>query len=136
MEAGIIKRCGDFETLARQLDIEPDALKETLECLNAQCREGRDRDFRRPQGTMVPIEHAPFYTIPVWPIITNTQGGPVHNSKQQIVDPYRNPIPRLYAAGEMGSLFGHLYMLAGNNAECFIGGKIAGDNAAAESPWC
>jgi hypothetical protein len=43
---------------------------------------------------------------------------------------------RLYAAGEKGSIFGHLYMLAGNNAECFIGGKIAGMNAATEKPWC
>ena len=53
-----------------------------------------------------------------------------------LIDPYGQPIPRLYAAGEMGSIFGHLYLLAGNNAECFIGGKIAGINAAAEMPWC
>jgi succinate dehydrogenase/fumarate reductase flavoprotein subunit len=85
---------------------------------------------------MVSIECPPFYTIPIWPIITNTQGGPVHNPLQQVVDPYGKPIRRLYAAGEMGSIFGHLYMLAGNNAECFIGGKIAGMNAATEKPWC
>ena len=84
---------------------------------------------------MLPIRHPPFYTIPVWPIITNTQGGPVHNARQQVVDPYGQPIPRLYSAGEMGSLFGHLYLLSGNNAECFIGGRIAGTNAAGESPW-
>jgi len=30
-------------------------------------------------------------------------------------------------------LFGHLYMLAGNNSECFIGGQIAGRNAADEA---
>ena len=85
---------------------------------------------------MAPVERPPFYAIPIWPIITNTQGGPVHNAMQQIVDPYGLPVPRLYAAGEMGSIFGHLYMLAGNNAECFIGGKIAGINAAAEKSWC
>jgi succinate dehydrogenase/fumarate reductase flavoprotein subunit len=45
------------------------------------------------------------------------------------------PIARLYAAGELGSMFGHLYLLAGNSAECFIGGRIAGRNAAAEAPW-
>jgi len=85
---------------------------------------------------MVAIERPPFYTIPIWPIITNTQAGPVHNALQQVVDPYGKPIPRLYAAGEMGSIFGHLYMLAGNNAECFVGGQIAGRNGAAEKPWC
>ncbi len=85
---------------------------------------------------MMPIQTSPFYTIPVWPVITNTQGGPVHNARQQVMDPYRNPIPRLYKAGELGSIFGHLYMLAGNISECFIGGKIAGTNSAAEEPWC
>jgi succinate dehydrogenase/fumarate reductase flavoprotein subunit len=84
---------------------------------------------------MMPIEIPPYYCIEAWPIITNTQGGPVHNTRQQIVDPYGDAIPRLYGAGEMGSMFGHLYLLAGNNAECFIGGEIAGRNAAAEAPW-
>jgi hypothetical protein len=36
----------------------------------------------------------------------------------------------------MGSIFGHLYMLARNSAECFIGGIIAGVNAATEKLWC
>lgn len=135
VEAGIIRRCETLDALARHLEIEPETLRETVGRWNEQCRQGRDRDFRRPPGTMTPIERPPFYTIPVWPIITNTQGGPVHNAKQQVVDPYGKPIPRLYKAGEMGSIFGHLYMLAGNNAECFIGGRVAGMNAAAEKPW-
>ena len=123
VEAGMIRRFNTMEELARHLEIEPDILRESIGRWNEQRRLGRDRDFRRPPGTMVSIEHPPFYTIPVWPIITNTQGGPVHNALQQVVDPYGKPIQRLYAAGEMGSIFGHLYMLAGNNAECFIGGK-------------
>ena len=133
-EAGIIQRFNDVASLAAHLEVEAEALQETLDRWNHQCQLGRDRDFRRPEKTMLPIQKPPFFTIPVWPIITNTQGGPVHNARQQIVDPYGEPIPRLYSAGEMGSLFGHLYLLSGNNAECFIGGKIAGTNAAAESP--
>ena len=125
-----------YDNKKSNLNIEADIFKETIGRWNEQCCAGRDRDFHRPPGTMMPIERPPFYTIPVWPIITNTQGGPVHNAKQQVVDPYGKPIPRLYKAGEMGSVFGHLYMLAGNNAECFIGGKIAGTNAAGEKPWC
>lgn len=136
VEMGFIKRFQTIDELARHLNIEADIFKETIGRWNEQCCAGRDRDFHRPPGTMMPIERPPFYTIPVWPIITNTQGGPVHNAKQQVVDPYGKPIPRLYKAGEMGSVFGHLYMLAGNNAECFIGGKIAGTNAAGEKPWC
>jgi succinate dehydrogenase/fumarate reductase flavoprotein subunit len=40
------------------------------------------------------------------------------------------PIPGLYAAGELGSVFGHLYLSGGNIAECFAGGTIAGREAA------
>jgi len=134
--SGLLHRFETVPALAKHLNVEPEILQETIGRWNDQCRSALDRDFRRPPGTMVAIERPPFYTIPAWPIITNTQGGPVHNSRQQVVDPYGEPIPRLYAAGEMGSIFGHLYMLAGNNAECFIGGKIAGMQAAAEQPWC
>ncbi|MEE8448318.1 MAG: FAD-binding protein, partial [Thermodesulfobacteriota bacterium] len=63
---------------------------------------------------------------------TNTQGGPVHDVKQRVLDPYGNPIPRLYAVGELGSFYGHVYLLGGNLAECFVGGRIAGQAAAEE----
>ncbi len=53
----------------------------------------------------------------------------------QIHDPMGKPIPRLYVAGEISSIFGHLYLEAGNITECFVGGKIAGRNAADEKPW-
>lgn len=111
VEAGIIRRFDTLDNLARHLEIDPEILRETVGRWNKQYRMGRDRDLHRPPGTMVSIEHPPFYTIPIWPIITNTQGGPVHNALQQIVDPYGKPIPRLYAAGEMGSIFGHLYII-------------------------
>ena len=55
-----------------------------------------------------------------------------HYDKQRIVNVYGEPIPRLYAAGEMDSAFGHLYLPSGNLAECFIGGRIAGRQAAGE----
>jgi 3-oxosteroid 1-dehydrogenase len=47
----------------------------------------------------------------------------------------KNPIPRLYVAGEISSIYGHLYLEAGNITECFVTGKIAGQNAARETAW-
>ena len=52
-----------------------------------------------------------------------------------IIRLYGKPIPRLYAAGELGSSFGHLYLSGGNIAECFVTGRIAGRNAALLPPW-
>ncbi|MDP2719536.1 MAG: FAD-binding protein [Dehalococcoidia bacterium] len=108
-------------------------LEKTVAEWNEVVKSGED-DFHRPPGTMMPIESPPFYACPVWPIITNTQGGPVHNVKQQIVDVYKSPIPRLYACGELGSFFAHLYQLGGNIGECVYSGRVAGVNAAAEKP--
>jgi hypothetical protein len=42
-----------------------------------------------------------------------------------MLDPTKQPIPRLYVAGENSSIYGHLYMEAGNITECFVAGKIA-----------
>ena len=47
----------------------------------------------------------------------------------------KQPIPRLYVAGEISSIYGHLYLEAGNIPECFVAEKIVGHNAAAEQPW-
>jgi succinate dehydrogenase/fumarate reductase flavoprotein subunit len=47
-----------------------------------------------------------------------------------VLAPFGRPFRGLYTAGELGSAFGHLYMSGGNLAECFIGGAIAGSNAA------
>ena len=132
VEKGYIVRAATVAELASRLGMDEPSLCETVERWNANCHLGQDRDFRRPAGTMMPLATPPFYAIAAWPIITNTQGGLRHNARQQVLDPRGEPIPRLYKAGEIGSLFGHLYMLAGNNSECFIGGQIAGRNAAHE----
>jgi predicted oxidoreductase len=55
----------------------------------------------------------------------------VHDEEQRVLDAFGAPIPGLYEAGEIGSVFGHIYMSGGNLAECFVGGRIAGRNAAA-----
>ena len=47
----------------------------------------------------------------------------------------KKPIPRLYVAGEISSIYGHLYLEAGNITECFVAGKIAGNDVAGLPPW-
>ena len=84
---------------------------------------------------MMPLRHPPYYTGEIWPVVSNTQGGPVHDARQQILDVNDVPIPRLYAAGELGSSFGYLYLAGGNIAECFVTGRIAGGGAAARDTW-
>jgi succinate dehydrogenase/fumarate reductase flavoprotein subunit len=134
IQKGWILKTDTLEELAAKIAVDPAALKETVARWNDFHVKGEDADFHRPKGTIVPIKEPPFYALQAWPIITNTQGGPEHNEKQQVVDSYGEPIPGLYAAGELGSFYGHLYQLGGNIAECFVGGRIAGKNAAGQKP--
>jgi predicted oxidoreductase len=62
-----------------------------------------DPDFDRPKENLVAIEKPPFYAMKLFPTMVNTQGGPKRNSKCQVLDPFDQPIPRLYTAGELGS---------------------------------
>ncbi|MBI4321306.1 MAG: FAD-binding protein [Chloroflexi bacterium] len=110
---------------ARRLD---DTVKEWNDHVQS-----RKDPLHRPPGTTMRIETPPFYAAEVWPIISNTQGGPVHNARQQVVDSFGQVIPRLYSVGELGSFFGHLYELEGNLGECFTSGRIGGQNAATET---
>lgn len=135
VEKGYIRTSPTLAGLATQLNVDGDVLQAEIMARNEECLAGRDPRFRRPATTMMPLSTPPFYAIEGWPVVINTQGGPVHNASQQIIDPFGRPIPRLYAAGELGSIFGHLYVLAGNNAECLIGGRIAGERAAEEPSW-
>lgn len=131
VELGILKRADSVAELATLMNVPANELTATLERWNRQCEAGRDDDFERPSGTMTRVRTPPFYFGEVWPVVSNTQGGPVHDTRQRVLNPFGEPIPRLYEAGELGSIWGHLYLSGGNLSECFITGAIAGREAAA-----
>lgn len=134
VERGWIKKGETIEELAALLGLPPDGVTASVSRWNELVAAKNDLDYGRPAGTTLPIAKGPFYGVPVWPICTNTQGGPEHDEKQRVLDPYGNPIPHLYAVGELGSFFGHIYLLGGNLSECIISGRIAGASAAGELP--
>lgn len=135
VELGLLRKAESLSELAKLMGVGAEVLKDSLDRWNAQCATGQDDEFGRPAITMVPIKTPPFYFGELWPIVSNTQGGPVHDARQRVLNPYGEPIPRLFEAGELGSIWGHLYMSGGNLAECFITGRIAGCEAAAAVPW-
>jgi succinate dehydrogenase/fumarate reductase flavoprotein subunit len=135
VENGILKRAGSLAEVAAITDMPLEALEATLARWNAAVAAGMDEEFGRPTPTLLPIKTPPFYVGQVWPILSNTHGGPVHDARQRVIGSFDAPIPRLYAAGELGALWGFLYQAGGNVAECFIGGRIAGRDVAGLTPW-
>jgi len=132
---GWIKKGNSLEDIAAQIDVNPKVLKATVERWNRLCQNNQHNDHKRPPKTMMPIAKLPFYVMEAWPIVNNNQLGPEHDVKQRVLDPIKKPIPRLYVAGEISLIYGHLYLEAGNITECFVARKIAGQNAATEQPW-
>ena len=132
LASGLLRQARDVGELAAASGLPADALALSLARWNAACAAAHDADWGRPPSSMLPIVKPPFVLAPVWPVLSNTQGGPVHDAAQRILRPDGSAIGRLYAAGEMGSVFGHLYMSGGNIAECFVGGRTAGVRAARE----
>jgi succinate dehydrogenase/fumarate reductase flavoprotein subunit len=135
INSGLIKMGQTLDELSAAIGLDADALNATMTRYNGFCSAQDDQDFERPADTLQSIATAPFYGMPIYPIMYNTQGGPRRNEKCQIVDPFSEPIAHLYSAGELGSFWGWMYNGGGNVCECLCTGRISGRNAAAEEPW-
>jgi succinate dehydrogenase/fumarate reductase flavoprotein subunit len=135
VEKGWIKKADTIGELARLINLHPDVLEDTVARYNKFVKEGKDVDFGRNPAWMATIESPPYYAMELTPSFVNTQGGPRRNEKAQIIGLDGKPIPRLYSAGELGSIYAYNYNGGGNVGECFAFGRIAGRNAAREIEW-
>src|SRR3546814_440123 len=87
-------------------------------------------EFGRPTSSLVPIDQPPYYCVPVYPGGATTNGGPRRDAKARILNPFGEPIPGLYGAGELGGAIGVLYPSPGANlGEAFAFGVIAAETA-------
>ena len=131
---GWIKKADTIEDLADQINHDPAVLQDTINKWNYSCELSEDIEYGR-KLMLNPLVTAPFYAVELSPTMLNTQGGPRRNTEAQIIRPDGSPIPRLYSAGELGSIYSYLYQGTGNIGECFAFGRIAARNAVADNPW-
>lgn len=133
LDKGWIVQGESLVALAEKLGIPPGNLVETVDRYNSYCALGDDPEFHRRPSDLAPLCHPPFYALRLYPGGPNTQGGPRRNHRAQVLNVDGRPIPRLYAAGEFGSIYGMLYPAGGGNiAECIAFGRIAAENAVRE----
>jgi succinate dehydrogenase/fumarate reductase flavoprotein subunit len=134
LSRGWISQGDTLTELAGKIGVEAGVLIKTVTNYNSYCATGSDSEFSRSERHLKPLKDPPFFAVQLWPGGPNTQGGPRRNKKGQVLNADGNPIPRLYAAGEFGSIYGQLYPSAGGNiAECLAFGRISGENASRES---
>jgi succinate dehydrogenase/fumarate reductase flavoprotein subunit len=128
---GWIVQAQSVSELANKISVDEINLENTIKKYNGSCKTGKDPDFGRAEKYLVAIE-APYYAIQISPALYCTQGGPRRDKDARVLDPDAKPIPRLYEAGELGSITGGLYQGGNSLSECIVFGRIAGRNAAAE----
>jgi len=135
IDKGWVLQADTLGNLAGKMGVDAGALVETIGNFNRSCGDNLDPQFGRAGKSLSPLAMPPFYAVELALTLVNTQGGPKHNKNCQVLDFNDQAIPRLYAAGELGSFFGFLYQGGTNYPEAWAFGQIAGRRAAAEAPW-
>ena len=132
VEVGVAFKGETLEELAEASGLTN--LVATVEQYNNAIDSGKDEAFGRDTSTMIKIQNGPFYALQCKKAILGTFGGLNTNITGEVVDADENPIPGLYAAGEVanGELFPKKYPSSGMAlGEAVLFGREAGASAAA-----
>ena len=110
-----------------------EGLKATVEAYNAACLAGSDEEFGRDASSLIPLaEEGPYYAAEMSLATIYTVGGSKHDVNAQVVDWDENPIPRLFAAGNVADVFNvHTPNLAG----AITWGRIAAQSIVGLDAW-
>jgi len=125
--------CRDF--YGNIVGMDPVGLDATVTAWNAACAAGVDNAFGRPAKTLHPFVTPPFYAVELCECPVNTDAGPARDKYSRTLGVNNMPIPRLYNAGELGSMWGVLYWGGGNVPEALGMGRVAGAHAAGLPSW-
>jgi 3-oxosteroid 1-dehydrogenase len=124
-KAGSLVKAATIAELAAQLGVPADALIQTMDRFNGFARAGRDEDFGRgesgydryygdprikPNPSLAPVEHGPFYAVRMVPGDLGTKGGLRTDVHARVLREDGSVIEGLYAAGNTSStVMGHTY---------------------------
>lgn len=129
--------------LAGKIGIAPAALEATVREYNAACRPGDWRpleldglathDLTPPKSNWAtPLEQGPFHAYPIMSANVFTFGGLKIDPSARVLNGDGDPMPGLYAAGEIVGLFYGNYTGATSVLKGMVFGRIAGMHAVAE----
>lgn len=102
-------KASDVRGLARQIQVDPDTLEETISRYNYLCKTGFDEDYEKPSQEMHALEGPVYYAVFLKPATSITFGGLQIDISAKVLDNDGCAIPGLYAAGETANTgnFGH-----------------------------
>ncbi|MDR3509921.1 MAG: FAD-dependent oxidoreductase [Caulobacteraceae bacterium] len=143
-----VTRAPTLAALAERIGVEAGALEATVQRWNQQVAAGRDEDFGRgeaahdiwwgdaarrggPEATLGPLDRGPYFAVEIKSGALGTKGGPRVDQNANVLDLDGQPIPGLYAAGNvMSSPLGMTYGGPGGTISCaLVFGFLAGWDA-------
>ena len=136
LKKGYVKAFSSLTDLASAYAMPAGQLEITVRDYNRMALTGEVDSFGKPFAHGVkPLSKPPFYAIRIWPKVHYTSGGIGINSKAQVINLKKAPIPRLFAAGEVcGGVHGASRLGSCSLTECIVFGRIAGAEAARVNP--
>lgn len=122
---GLVKTGDDLAKLGKLIGVDSDTLSQTVAKWNQAVSDRMDINFGRTTGRHI-LETAPYYAIHIAPAIHYTMGGLKTNDQTQVLKADGQPIPGLYAAGEVvGGLHGDNRIGGNSIAETVVFGLQA-----------
>lgn len=137
LEDGLMIRADTLDALARQIEVPPEVLRETVDRYNGYVDAGEDLEFGRDalvhhQGALRRIEHGPFYAYPSTAAVFGTYCGLRIDAAMRVIDVFGEPIAGLYGAGEVvGGFHGGAYMTGSALGKAVVFGRVAARTAIA-----
>jgi len=136
IEAGTCVTADTLEELAVRMEVPVDNFTKTVARYNEHYKNGVDTDYGKRAELLTGIDKPPFYALKFGPSLLNVFGGFITDTKMNVLDSERSPIPGLYATGMIaGGLYGVDYPLlfSGNShGRCITWGLVLGEVLAAE----
>jgi flavocytochrome c len=125
---GVVRRFESLAKLADHYGVNLSALERSVSRYNEFQKQRHDPDFAKPiPADSSPIEVPPFYAARIWPKVHYTMGGARIDAKTRVLDLEGQPIPKLFAAGEVtGGVHGACRLGGNAITECLYFGRMAG----------
>jgi flavocytochrome c len=132
-----IRKADTLAELARKIDVDVPTFLDTVERYNKACQQGLDKEpeFGKPLKASKAFDTPPYYAVQIFPLARKNFGGVKTDLHCRVLDKHFEPIPGLYAAGEVaGMAGGHINGRAGLEGTMLgpsiFSGRVAGGWAA------
>ncbi len=141
-DSPFIANADTLDGLAREIGVDETAFLDTVARYNRAFDDGLDAEpeFGKPLSQSKKFDTPPFSAIQLFPLARKNFGGVKTDLRCRVLDKHFEPIPGLYAAGELaGMAGGHINGEAGLEGTmlgpAIFSGRVAGGWAAEESGY-